>query len=207
MALSRKFLSGMGLTEEQASAIIEANEETITGLKAQIEEAQTARDKAEKDLAKAQKELSGIKEAAEKEEGKNPYKVKYEAIKEEFEAYKKDISAKEVRASKREAYKALLKDCGVSDKRIDSVLKVTNLDVVELDEDGKIKDSDTLKKQIKEEWSDFIPTYAEKGADTSTPPANTGGATMTKEDIRKIADPVARQKAMAENPTLFGLSK
>ena len=37
MALSRKYLQGMGLTEEQVNAIIEANEDTISGLKDEIE--------------------------------------------------------------------------------------------------------------------------------------------------------------------------
>ena len=36
-------------------------------------------------------------------------------------------------------------------------------------------------------------------------PANDGKSTMTKEQIRAIADPVARQKAMLENASLFGL--
>lgn len=207
MALSRKYLQGMGLTEEQVNAIVEANEETITGLKNEIDKFRTASEEAEKKLAKVQKELDTIKEEAEENEGKNPYKVKYDAIKEEFENYKKDINAKETKASKEEAYRSLLKECGVSEKRINSVVKVSDVDGVELDENGKIKDAETLKKSIKEEWSDFITSESEQGAKTTTPPANNGGSTMTKEQIRKISDPVARQKAMIENPSLFGLAE
>lgn len=206
MALSRKFMQGMGLTEEQASAIIEANEETINGLKAEIEKNQKEAEKAQKELSKAQKELGDLKKEAEESDGKNPYKVKYDAIKEEFENYKKDIKSKETKAAKEDAYRALLKEVGVSEKRIPAVLKVSNVDSLELDENGSFKDVAELKKSIKEEWSDFIPTEGTKGADTSTPPQNNGGSTMTKEQIRQISDPVARQKAMAENPALFGLS-
>lgn len=206
MALSRKFMQGMGLTEEQASAIIEANEETISGLKAEIEKNQKEAEKAQKELSKAQKELGDLKKEAEESDGKNPYKVKYDAIKEEFENYKKDIKSKETKAAKEDAYRALLKEVGVSEKRIPAVLKVSNVDSLELDENGSFKDVAELKKSIKEEWSDFIPTEGTKGADTSTPPQNNGGSTMTKEQIRQISDPVARQKAMAENPALFGLS-
>lgn len=207
MALSRKFLQGMGLTEEQASAIIEANEETINGLKAEIEKNRTEKETAEKQLAKAQKELGEMKKEAEENSGKNPYKVKYDAIKEEFDNFKKDIKSKETHTAKVDAFKALLKEVGVNEKRIGSVVKVSDIDSIELDEDGKIKNVDDLKKSIKEEWSDFIPTEGAKGADTSTPPKNNGGSTMTREEIRKIADPVARQKAMAENPSLFGLAQ
>ena len=206
MALSRKFMQGMGLTEEQASAIIEANEETISGLKAEIEKNQKEAEKAQKELSKAQKELGDLKKEAEESDGKNPYKVKYDAIKEEFENYKKDIKSKETKAAKEDAYRALLKEVGVSEKRIPAVLKVSNVDSLELDENGSFKDVAELKKSIKEERSDFIQTEGTKGADTSTPPQNNGGSTMTKEQIRQISDPVARQKAMAENPALFGLS-
>lgn len=207
MSLTRKFMQGMGLTEEQVNAIIEANEETITGLKAEIEKFKTAGEESEKKLAKVQKELDTMKEEAEENEGKNPYKVKYDALKEEFESYKNDISAKETKASKTEAYKGLLKECGVAEKRFERVLKCSDAEInsIEFDEEGKIKGADDLKKAIKEEWGDFIPTEGIQGAATSTPPKNTGGATMTKEEIRKISDPVARQKAMAENASLFGL--
>ena len=209
MALSRKYLQGMGITEEQVNAIIEANEETITGLKGEIEKYKTASEDAEKQLAKAQKELESIKKEAEEADGKNPYKVKYDALKEEFANFKAEIESKATKAAKTDAYKALLKEAGVSEKRIDSVLKVSGSEIekLELNEEGKIKDADTLKKSIKEEWSDFIPTEGTQGASTPTPPKNTGGTTMTREEIRKISDPVARQKAMAENPSLFGLAQ
>ena len=208
MALSRKYLQGMGLNEEQINAIIEANEETITGLKAEIEKHQKTSESSEKSLAKVQKELDEMKKEAEEGASKNPYKVKYEAIKEEFDKYKADEEAKATHASKEDAFKALLKECGVSEKRIASVLRVSEVDGIEFDENGKVKDAEALKKSIKEEWADFIPTdLGTQGARTSTPPANTGGLTMTKEQIRNISDPVARQKAMAENASLFGLEK
>lgn len=202
MSLTRKFMQGMGLTEEQVNAIIEANEETITGLKAEIDKFKTASEESEKKLAKAQKELSTIKEEAEANEGKNPYKVKYDALKEEFESYKADITAKETKKTKEDAFRALLKECGVSEKRINSVVKVSDVESIELDENGNIKDVEQLKKSVKEEWNDFIPTETEHGAETSTPPAR-GGSKMSKEDIFAIKDTAERQKAMLENKELF----
>lgn len=183
-----------------------ATEEICARHSADLESIKEERDTYKKDaetLASVNKELDTLKAAT--SDGKNPYKVKYEAIKEEFEAYKKDVDSKAVKAEKEKAYMELLKEVGVSEKRIASVMKVTDVDSIELDENGKIKDSANLKKQITEEWSDFIPTLSQQGASTSNPPSNTGGHTMTKEEIRNISDPVARQKAMAENPSLFGL--
>ena len=208
MALSRKYLAGMGLAEEQVNAIIEANEETITGLKGEIKKERTAKEEAEKQLAKVQKELDGFKKEAEEADGKNPYKVKYDALKEEFAQFKADIDSKAEKAKKTEAYKTILKEAGVNEKRIDSVLKVSGeiINGIELDEEGKAKEADKLKAAVKEEWGDFIPTEGTQGAKTPNPPANTGG-TMTKEEIRKISDPAARQKAMLENPSLFGLAQ
>jgi hypothetical protein len=42
---------------------------------------------------------------------------------------------------------------------------------------------------------------------SANPPANGGKTTMTKEQIRAIPDAQARQKAMLENPSLFGLAE
>ena len=68
-----------------------------------------------------------------------------------------------------------------------------------------MKDGDKLKESLKTEWADFIPTTKIAGANSPTPPANDGKTTMTREQIRAITDTAARQKAMLENPTLFGL--
>ena len=195
MALSRKFLAGMGLTEEQVSAIIEANEETITGLKDEIDKYRTASEKSEKDLAKVQKDLEAIKKEVDEKNDKNPYKLKYEAVKEEFEKFKEDVKTKETKASKTDAFRALLKEVGVSEKRINAVIKVSDVDSLELDENGKIKDADKVKASVKEEWADFIETTTTKGAKTETPPDNNGGKVLTKEEIMKIKDDTERQEA------------
>lgn len=137
---------------------------------------------------------------------KDPYKVKYEAIKEDFEAYKADQTKKETRAAKETAYRALLKEVGVSDKRIEAVLRVSNVDGVELDEKGAIKGAAKLTESIKAEWADFIETRNTEGAQTPNPPANNGGGhTMTKEQIMNIKDVGERQRAMSQNLDLFGI--
>lgn len=187
----------MGIDDDKIDEIITAHSETVNALK---EQRDTYKTDAEK-LPKVEKELNDLKEAH-KDDGENAFEVKYKALKEEFNDYKKEITAKETKAAKTDAYKALLKETGISEKRIDSILRVTNLDDIEL-EDGKIKDSDKLKDTIKTEWEDFIVKTETKGANTQTPPANTGGGKKTKEEILAIKDTVERQKAMAENKELF----
>ena len=201
MALTRKMLKAMGIEEEKIDQIIEAHTETVDALKEQAEANNGAAEK----LVKVQKELDELKEATAKNDGSDPWQVKYEALKEDFDAFKADVKAKADKAAKEAAFKALLKEIGVSEKRIESIAKVSDIDKIALDKDGNIKDVETLKKDLVKEWEEFIPTEGTKGANTSTPPNNTGGSTMTKEEIRKISDQTARQKAMAENPSLFGL--
>lgn len=152
--------------------------------------------------------LKGEKQNAEdKATSAEKWKTKYDALKDDFEAYKKDISAKESEAAKNNAYKALLKEAGVSEKRLETVLKAEkpNISGYEMGDDGKFKDSEKILENIKKEWADFITTTETKGAETSTPPSNNGGGKMTKADIMKIKDTSERQKAIAENHELFGI--
>ncbi len=199
MALSRKFLTGLGLTEAQVDAIIEGNEESISGLKSKIDEYKAQEKKQTEQIASLQKELEDAKNTALEKEGKNPWKVKYDALNEEFTTYKTEEQKKATKAAKENAYKALLKSTGVADKRIASVIRVSDIDALELGEDGKFKNADDLVKQIKEDWSDFIPITGEKGAETPTPPTNTGG---NVENDNSAAKRIAAQRA-----TLYGENK
>ena len=110
MALTRKLLKGMGLTDEQVDTIIEAHTDTVDGLKGEITRYKTdaeALPNVQKELDKAKADL----EAA----GKDSWKVKYDAVKEEFEGYKTAQTQKEAKAAKGSAYRELLKATGVSE--------------------------------------------------------------------------------------------
>lgn len=115
------------------------------------------------------------------------WKTKYQALKDDFDAYKADQTAKETRSAKEKAYTELLKAAGVPDKRIAAVLKVSDLDAVELDDKGAVKDSEKLTESIKTEWADFIPTTTETGPNTPNPPANNPPKTYTRGEIRKMS--------------------
>lgn len=193
MSLTRKMLKAMGIEEEKIDQIIEAHTETVDGFKDKLND---YKDKAEK-YDDVKKELDDLKD------GDNDWQKKYEKEHSDFEAYKTDITAKETKRTKEHAYRELLRGAGVSEKRLDAILKVTNLDSVELDKDGKIKDADKHTETVKTEWADFVETTSTQGADTATPPANSGQQTMTKKDIMNIKDDKERLSAIEKHPELF----
>lgn len=195
MAFTRKFLSALGIEADKVDEIIAAHTEVTDALKEE-------RDKYKADAERLPDIEKRLTEAEKKMEGDDPYKDKYEALQKEYEDYKAEVSNKETTAKKESAFRHVLKDIGIPDKRIDSVIKVSDINGIELTEEG-IKDEDTLKAKLKEEWSDFIATKSTEGVPSANPPTNTGKTTMTKEQIRAISDPVARQKAMMENASLF----
>ena len=205
MSLTRKALVAMGIEAEKIDQIVEMHLETVDPIKAERDAAkeEAKRYKADSDkLAEVSRELDDLKAKANQPDA---YKDKYTALKQEYEAYKGEITAKETKAAKTKAYRAMLTDIGVSEKRLDSVMKVADLNSIELDENGAIKDVENLKASAKDEWSDFIESTGTKGADTPKPPTNVGGNKMSKQEILAIKDAEARQQAMLENPEAFGI--
>lgn len=168
MALTRKLLSALGIEADKVEQIIEAHTETVEALK---KERDAYKADAEK-LPEVQKELDGLKEVS---KGDSTYKEQYEKEHQAFEDYKKEIEAKQLFEQKKAAYKELLRKCGVSEKRLEAVLRIAGVDEIELDESGKVKDQSALEKHIKEEFDDYIETKQNKGAETANPPANNGG--------------------------------
>lgn len=199
MSLTRKFLSALGIEDDKVDEIIGAHTETVNALKEQRDAYKADAEK----LPGVQKDLDDMKAAAEKN-GKDAYKVKYEALKEEFEDYKDQQKQKETHARKEDAYRELLKEAGVSEKRINAVLKVSDVDAIVIDDEGKIQDAADLKKSIGEEWADFIVREDIKGTKTPNPPAGSGKVYKTKDEIMAIKDTRERQSAIAENHEMFG---
>ena len=196
MALTRKFLKALGIEDEKIDQIIEEHTTITDRMNGEISKYKADADK----LPDVQKELDDLKAA-----GDGGYKEKYEKEHKAFEDFKNEQSAKESKAAKEKAYRELLISAGVSEKRVDSVLKVSDLSKIEL-EDGKVKGADELTKTIKTEWADFIVNTQTKGADVHNPPANnTSGSGKTKAEIMAIRDPAVRQAEIAKNPEVFGL--
>lgn len=182
MALTRKFLVAMGIEEAKIDEIINAHTEVTNSLK---QERDSYKDKAEqfdnvqKQLDKANEKLKEFEDSDDKDSWRQKYNQAVEdkkKVEKDFSDYKKEIADKETASKKENAYKQLLKDCGVSEKRLDSIMKISDISKVEFDDDGKIKDSETLSENIKKEWSDFIVTEGVQGAETARPPQNNGGS-------------------------------
>lgn len=187
MALTRKFLAALGIEQDKIDEIIENHTETVDALKKERDRYKADAEK----LPEVQQELDDLKKAAEKD-GENPYKAQYDDLKNEYDNYKADVEAKDAKAKKTEAYRKLLKDAKVSEKRIDSILRVSDIDKLELDKDGNLKDADELKKKIQTEWEDFIVTERSKGAETSTPPTGGGDNGRTPSRAAQIAAQYAK---------------
>lgn len=194
MTLTRKSLKAMGIEDEKIEQIIEDHSETVNALKKQRDDFETK--------ANMVPELEKKIQELENSEG-DDYKAKYDAEHEAFESYKAEVEATRKNEQVKSLYRDLLKETGIDEKRIDTVLKVTDLTKLEINKDGSLRDVEKLKDGIKEDWSDFIATTETKGAHVETPPANTSGK-MTKDEILAIKDAGERQAAMAENHELFG---
>lgn len=187
MALTRKMLKAMGIEDEKIDQIIEEHTESTDALKQQRDEYK----------AKAEAKVTASTEPKPKDpEPGDGYKAKYDAEKKAFEDYKANIAAEKAEADKRAKYRELIVKAGVDSKRVDSVLKVSDLSEIKV-KDGAIEGADDLVKSIKEDWADFIPTTQKVGANAPNPPKNDGGAKKL-EDITKMQDPVARQEALAK---------
>lgn len=215
MSMSRRALAAMGIEPEKIDQIVEMNAESINGLKdenASLKEKLAEAEKYQKDAKKletVQKELDELKKQneadAKEREGKD-----YDKLKQEFDDYKAQIAAKETRQAKEAAYKEILKDAGIPERHFAKILKYSDVDGVELDENGKIKSQKELMKSVKEEWSDHIEQKTVQGASTAKPPANQGTGGMKREDIYKrdekgrfILSAEERQKAISENLSQF----
>ena len=164
MGLSRAMLKGMGLTDEQVTAIVEEHTAVLTAIKDE-------RDKYKADAEKlpgVQKELDDLKKNG------GDWEKKYNDEHTAFEDYKKNIDNKTKLEAVKSAYKSLLTEAKVGEKHIDSILRVTDFSEMKLDKDGKLTDSDKLTENIKKDWSGFIATQETKGSNPETPPASGG---------------------------------
>ena len=201
MALTRKFLKGMGLSDEQIDSIIESHTDTVNGLKEQIDDlkdsANNSGQKKGKSEPAGKNAGTGKNAGAQGSEEENPWEKKYNDLQKEMDELKAKQAAKETHDKKESAFRKLLEDIGVSEKRRNSVVKVSDIDALEIDDKGAIKDADKLKASLQTEWADFIEQRQMQGSNTATPPAggDAGG---------KAANPKAAEIAARYYSNLYG---
>jgi phenylalanyl-tRNA synthetase alpha subunit len=178
----------MGIEDKAIESIIEAHSETVNGLKAD-------RDKY-KEQAQRVPDLQKQLEEAEAASGSgDEWQQKYEAERKAFEDFKAQVETEKAEADKAKAYRGMLTAAGIDPKRIDAIMRVTDLSQVEI-EDGKLKDTEKLQESAKQEWADFIVKTKTQGADPATPPKGDGGV--------EGADPEIAKRMQERHERLYG---
>ena len=179
MALTRKFLKALGIEDDKIDEIVAAHGETVTALKAEIDEAKQG--------------ASGLDEVTKE---RDRYKADLEALQRtsgdaakvqaEYDAYKAQVEKDKTAAKKGAALDAVLKEAGVERESFRTQLgKGWDMDTIEL-EDGKVKDKAALISRIKAEYPDFIGKASTEGTPPAAPPAG-GGKTYTREQLKGLS--------------------
>lgn len=173
MGITKKFLQSMEIPDNKIELIFDEYANAIAGITADRDKYKEQADKlasVEKELVKAQAKAEELETVSEQ----------LKKVRAEYADYKAGVDADKVKAVKEKAYRQLLQETGISEKAIDKIIKVTDLSGVEVDDKNNIKDKTEIIKNIKTEWSDFIITQTERGAEVANPPTNTGGSTFEK---------------------------
>lgn len=177
MALTRNFLKAMGLNDEQINSVIEAHADTVDALKkerddwkgkaATVETLTRERDEAVEKLSKA---------------------GDVQKVQKEFDDYKAGVERDKTNAKKSAALTAAFEQAGVKREAFrKAMLRGWDMDKVELDDNGVIKDMDGLKATVEKDYADFIATSEDKPLPSNNPPSG-GGQKFTAADINKMSE-------------------
>lgn len=162
----REILSAAGVPADKIDgAVDEIMDGHVTSINALREERDGYKTDAEK-LSAVQRELDELK--AKPDDG---FKEKYEHEHEEHEKLKAKVAKDATNAVKDKLYRVMLADIGVDPKRIDAIMKVTDLDSLNV-KDNKLDGEDKLREKAKSDWSDFVTSTGSKGAKPETPPSS-----------------------------------
>lgn len=179
MALTRKLLKGMGLTDEQVDTIIEAHTDTVDGLKADISKYKPDAEQ----LISVQKELDDLKA-----KGDGGYKAKYEKEHSDFEAFKADITSKESKAAKEKAVRAYFESKNITGANLDLAMRGCSEEMAALEMDGdSIKDTKSLDALIAGTYKGLVSTQQTHGANPATPPGGQPNKIYTQAEIRGMS--------------------
>ena len=184
MALTNAMLKAMGIEGDQRDQIMAAHKEVCDSIKAERDE---LRDTAAKvpDLEKQIEELKANQPTED-------FEAKYNDEHEAFEQFKAKVEQDKADQEKSSLYKALLREQGIEEKRLDSILKVTDLSSINV-ADGALADRDELAEKVKTEWEAFIPVESTKGAEVDNPPStNSTVDGANPETVKRLQERHAR---------------
>lgn len=181
MALTRKFLKALGIEDDKIDEIVAAHGETVTALKAEIDEAKQGASGLDA-IAKERDRYKADLEALQKTSG-DAAKVQAE-----FDAYKAQVERDKTAAKKGAALDAVLEKANVERASFRKMLRNNwDMDTLELDENGNVKDEAALISRIKADYPDFIGTSHTEGTKPLTPPHGDNGKTYTREQLKGLS--------------------
>lgn len=161
MALTQKMLKAMGIEDDQREQILDAHQEVLESIKSERDEFK----KLAEQVPDLQRQLEEAKAASDDSEWEQKYQDEHQA----FEDFKVQVETEKAEADKAQAYRGMLMAAGIDPKRIDAIMRVTDLSQVEM-EDGKLKDTEKLQESAKQEWADFVVKSNTQGSNPATPP-------------------------------------
>lgn len=179
-SFGRKWLAGIIRSEDLSPE--EKEQQIMDGHIAVTDAIKDDRDKYKAEADKAaelQKQLD--------EKSGDDFKEKYEKEHQAFEEFKKQTAQNAEVAKVKAAYRQLLADEGISEKRLDAIIKVTDLSAMKLDADGNLTNADDLRTAIKTDWGEFIPKKEERGAKIENPPKQDSNTFDTMSLSEKMA--------------------
>ena len=189
---------GDACTEEMESALVALHLSVVDPLKDDVQKYKAAADK----LEEVQNELNTLKA-----KGSTDWETKYNDEHAAFEKYKTDQGAKEARSAKKTAVQAYFESKGITGANLTIAMrgmKDADVDALDLDEKGQIKKTDDLDALVAGDYAALVVTTKEKSNPAKTPPAKIGAGGKTRDEIMSIKDVGERQKAIAENMSVFG---
>lgn len=188
---------GDACTEQMETALVALHLSVLDPLK---DDLQRAEDKV-KDYDAIKKERDDLKAKS-----GDDYKKKYEDEHKAFSDYKKDQEAKATAAVREKAADAYFEGKSITGENKKLAMRAAREEINALVMDGeKIKDTTSLDNLVANELKGLVVKTSQRGTPAATPPKNSGGKVMTKEEIYKkddkgryLLDAAARQKALAE---------
>ena len=176
-------LKAMGIEEDIIEQIIDAHTESVDALKKQRDGFKADAEKVGEltdELEKVRKQLKDAEESTEYEELETKYNAEHkeleklqkanEKLQSEFSQYREQTEANESKRVKTDAYRSLLEKAGIAQKYVGAVLRIADLEKLEIDDDGNVKDAENAVKKVQEEYPEFVTKTETKGADPENPP-------------------------------------
>ena len=187
---------GEACTEEMESSLVALHLGVVDPLKDDLAKYKALADQ----LPGVQQELKDLQA-----KGGTDWQAKYEQEHKDFEAFKADQADKASQAAKEKAAQAYFEGKRITGNNLKIAMRGAKDEIkaLTLDEKGQIKDTKALDALVSGEFSALAVKTREKGPGASNPPASSGGS-MTREEIMAIKDVSERQKAIAENMSVFG---